>query len=111
MKTNKKNAIPNLNLLFLFTCQTVFSVGIKTDKFEIKVHEKSKQLWSYSLVGTKEQMTLDAPVFEIGGKEIQAILENVTALASLPPLKNGVIEYKLEGQLKEMTDVKLTIVQ
>ena len=98
-----------LLVIFLSGVLSAFSQQIATDYFRVNINTNSPKLWSYTIKSTKEKIDIQAPVFEIDGKAIQATFKNSKELQR-PALRNGAKEYAFEGELNELTDVKMTLI-
>jgi len=74
---------------------------------KISVTNSDQVLWQYTLLKTGKTYSFQAPEFEIDGKLFKAILSSVKIDSEPINLKNGVKEYVLEGNLKDLPEITL----
>src|SRR5688572_24915482 len=84
--------------------KAAFNIG--NDLMEIFWNNEPNSLWTYHLKAGGQQLKIKPPVFEIDGKKMTAILENIQA-KPVVKLSNGVSEYAFEGKFKADTTIHL----
>ena len=74
---------------------------------KISAINNNENLWEYTLLKSGKSFTFQAPEFEIDGKLITAITDSFRLENDPVTLKNGVKEYSVLGNLKEIPDMSL----
>ena len=78
--------------------------------FDINFPSTDKSIFNYTEKQTGETLEIKAPVFEIDGKKLVAQPEALVLVSRPVTLKNGVIEYHLNGRLKSDAALSLQII-
>lgn len=100
---------PLIILVFLIGCKIKKSslVIVENALVKVSVGNTKHSLWEYSISKTGKIYNFQAPEFEIDGRLCPAVLASVKLTGIPEKLKNGVTEYTIEGNLKEIPDIIL----
>ena len=81
---------------------------LDNDLCEITVNNSNNTLWTFHLRKGQKTLNMQAPIFEVDGKKITAI---VSAFNERPAtkLQNGITEYTFEGPLLNDLSIQLAI--
>lgn len=109
MKTHRIHFLLFSMLIFgLMACSKTKPVQIaKNSVLKIASVNSEDVLWQYTLIETGKSFSFQAPEFEIDGKLYRATLSSVKMDIEPIVLKNGVKEYILEGNLKDLPEITM----
>ena len=101
-------------LIFLFPlCAHSIPVKrskIENSKLEISFSNSSNHLWEYKIKSTGATMKIQAPIFEINGKNTVGEVEAFYLIKDSTVLKNGVVEYIFQGKVKGNAEINLKLI-
>lgn len=103
-----------LNILLLFFCGNLHAQNINTTSLSNSIYTISWQGanckgFDYSLKSNNKLYNLTFPSFEIEGEKLPTILKNVKVTDNKIVLKNGVSQYKIEGNFVNKPELTLSI--
>lgn len=109
MTTSRKFILIAIVLLVSCSREKKSTIITENDLLKISVSNTDQSLWEYTLSKTGKSYSFQAPEFELDGKLYPAALSSVTLAGNPKKLKNGVTEYKVEGNFAEVPDITLRI--
>ncbi|MDD4192803.1 MAG: alpha-galactosidase, partial [Mangrovibacterium sp.] len=95
---------------FLLTgCLSENQSGIETSLFKVSWETSSIGSWKYTVKTTGETIEIKLPVFEMDGKPVPVLLDDLKPVNEPAVLRNGATEYVYGGAFQADTTIRLQV--
>lgn len=114
MKVNKRIFLYFIFIIIISNPATLVAEGpaqagkIGNSLCEIVVNNSRNILWTYHLIQGQNTLSIQAPVFEVDGRKVAAMVRVFDKKPDIQ-LSNGVTQYTFEGSLVSDPSIKLSI--
>ena len=98
-----------LYILHFYFIITGFGQNVSNQKYILTWSKNNIRSLTYTLKDNNTPFTITLPSFEIEGKKVAAVLNELKPVSAPVTLKNGVTQYEYEGAFKAQPSLQLLV--